>query len=303
MAGGAGHGTLFFKRYALSHQEGEVKFPAFIGAFNESYQSNWERQTVFGRSDPMQFYGGTQRVLNVTFTLVASSAEIARLQLTSLDQLIKYLYPNYANNAYSAPPIIGVKYENLIRDGADFLVGTMGNFNFTPNFDDGVYTPRDLTQEGLVNDWMEIYPQTIELSFDFYPIHRDTLGWSGDRFMGNDFHPIHMTQETLDKQAEGLRQLQAIYKDMYGETVESADALQALMDFSDITQEELAKKKKQSLPGTPQSVVGASTAESLIQAQDALDAALEKAKKSGDKTLISFFEKKQAELKQKALKL
>jgi len=298
---GNAHGTLFFKRYALSQDKGEVQFPAFIESFNENYVSNWERQTVFGRSDPMQFYGGTQRTINVSFTLVASSVNIAKLQLTSLDQLIKYLYPNYAQGAYTSPPMIGVKYENLIRDGGDFLVGTMGNFSITPNFEEGVFTPRNDVVPGMQGtgqvDMMEVYPQTIQLAFDFYPIHRDTLGWEYGNWTGEDFHQVRHDPKKL---SEGTAQLQEIFKDMFGETVESADALQALADFSEITQEELEKIKKEQIAkkilGTPPNAYANSSIDDMLQSQKALNVAKAKAQKAGDKNLISFFEKRQEEL-------
>ena len=181
----------------------------------------------------------------------------------------------------------------------------MGNFTFTPDFESSIHTPLGLETKGINNDYVEIYPSIIELSFDFYPIHRSTLGWTGDSFMGEEFHPIFMTQKTLDKQAEGLQQLQDIFKDMYGETVQSADALQALMDFSDVTQQELEKKKLEAtfkaITGNAGNAYLSLSEQELVQSSQAVEVALGKAEKAGDKTLAAFLEKKQDELKRAAL--
>ena len=266
-----GHGILYFKRYGISAFEGEAQFAAFITSFNEAYQSNWERQTVFGRSDPMQFYGGTQRSMNVSFTLVAGSPEQARLQLTSLNQLLKFLYPSYADDAYSSAPLIGVKYENLIRDGNDFLVGTMGNFNVTPNFEEGVFSPQnfgggDLFTESVL-DALEVYPKIIELTFDFYPLHRETLGWQGSTFMSDDFHPIAQTAKVVQDRVASIKFLQELTMKQEAEELE---------DMAESLQEELVKEKKKELPGSPQSTVGEAQSAGYLEALQKEKVKLEK---------------------------
>ena len=270
-----GHGILYFKRYGISMFDGETRFPAFITSYNEAYQSNWERQTVFGRSDPMQFYGGTQRNINVSFTLVAGSPEEGRQQLTSLDKLLTFLYPNYADGAYSSAPLIGVKYENLIRDGSDFLVGTMGNFNVTPNFEEGVFTPQnfgggDLATEAAL-DALEVYPKIIELTFDFYPLHRETLGWQGSTFMSDDFHPIERTGQFVSRYIEELREAQQLAFDQIAK-----DPLAKLAELEEQMQKELAKKKKEELPGSPKDTIGKAESAAYLEGLQKQKAKLEK---------------------------
>ncbi len=90
---GAGHGTLFITRYGINTGAAvfDVVLPAFMTSFQESFQSNWERETVFGRSDPMQFYGGTQRTLSVAFKVVLNSiAGSTRACLPTDDQLLQH---------------------------------------------------------------------------------------------------------------------------------------------------------------------------------------------------------------------
>jgi hypothetical protein len=253
--GGAGHGTLFVKRYGIDNKDGTLQFPAFINSFQESFNSSWERETVFGRSDPMQFYGGTQRVINLSFKLVAASAEVARLQLAQLDIMMQFLYPKYANRAYSSAPLIGLIYENLIREGNDYLIGTIGSFSFTPDFEEGVFTPRDLEGASIADiDAMEVYPQVIEVSFDFYPIHRKTLGWSSP-FRGDDFHPINITNKEMNT------------------LVKSNSAKVPLVDDPEVeldkldseTQEELTKQKKKNTPGSPEQTIGSSAGFNMLE--------------------------------------
>jgi hypothetical protein len=251
---GAGHGTLFITRYGINTgaAEFDVVLPAFMTSFQESFQSNWERETVFGRSDPMQFYGGTQRTLNVAFKVVASSAEVAKSQLAALEAIMQFLYPNYnANNAYSSAPILGIKYENMIRDGNGHLAGTMGNFSFAPNFDEGVFSPRDIVGAEFVNrDGLEIYPQSIDVTFDFYPLHKNTLGWRNGQFLGDSFHPNEVTVTQEDIQAEIDRRNLNLQSDAL---LEELDAEKAELDnLSEEQQEELVKQAKEAAPGSPQ---------------------------------------------------
>mgnify|MGYP003120959005 CR=1 FL=1 len=194
------HSTLFVKRYGVATGEGTFKLPVFLEDFSDSYNSQWEKQSVFGRSDPMQFYGGTQRSISATFALVAPSVSFAQANLSLVKRMTQALYPRYKEGAISSTPLIGLKFENFIREGNDYLVGTMGNFSVTPDFESGVFGKQDYfnaTEEhvivsanennpkkqksitSLVPDGVEIYPKIIRISFDFTPIHRSTLGFTG----------------------------------------------------------------------------------------------------------------------------
>tara|TARA_R100000697_G_scaffold112102_2_gene129522 strand:+ start:463 stop:1497 length:1035 start_codon:yes stop_codon:yes gene_type:complete len=316
---GPGHGTLFIRRYGVKPNIGSIQFPAFITNFQETFNSAWERETVFGRSDPMQFYGGTQRVINLQFKLVAGSVEIARQQLNLLDTFMKYLYPNYQNNAYSAAPLIGVKYENLIKEGENFLVGTVGTFSFTPNFEEGVFSPRSFPQSQLASalapppypsaDALEIYPKIIDLSFDFYPLHRQTLGWRGSKFLGEDFHPIEMTDAELNN-VVAAAELQ-FNKNLEAKKAEldiNSDELE-LKNIDAELAKEIEKQKKDEAPGKPKSNmvdnVSLALQAGITETQSEIDALKAKTLEKGQSSPDDIKQMKQLEktllMKKKAL--
>ena len=54
-----------------------VKFKAFITAFNDSYNSDWATETVFGRVDPIYLFKSTTRKITLGFKLPAESASEA----------------------------------------------------------------------------------------------------------------------------------------------------------------------------------------------------------------------------------
>ncbi len=196
------HSKLFIKRYGIEPSVGEFNFYAFLESFSDSYASEWEKQSVFGRSDPMQFYGGTQRNISAEFSLVAGNVLQAQENLQASNLMAQILYPRYYEGVISSTPLIGIKFENFICEDNNYLVGTIGNLTITPDFDNGVFGRQDyLTvdeeaaistafgEDGGLPDAMEIYPKIIRLSFDFTPLHRATLGWSKNSFLvGIHFH-------------------------------------------------------------------------------------------------------------------
>jgi hypothetical protein len=193
-----GHSKLFIKRYGIDSSSGEFDFPAFLESFSDSYSSEWEKQSVFGRSDPMQFYGGTQRNISAEFSLVAGNVSQAQFNLEATSLMAQILYPRYYDGVISSTPLIGIKFENFICEDNDYLVGTIGNLTITPDFDNGVFGRQDyldVNEETAISialqepfpDGNEIYPKIIRLSFDFTPLHRARLGWSKSSFSGDSF--------------------------------------------------------------------------------------------------------------------
>ena len=192
------HSKLFIKRYGIEPSVGEFEFHAFLESFSDSYASEWEKQSVFGRSDPMQFYGGTQRNISAQFNLVAANVLQAQQNLQACNLMAQVLYPRYSGGVISSTPLIGIKFENFICEDNDYLVGTIGNLTITPDFNNGVFGRQDyltVNEEVAISiagqppfpDGNEIYPKIISLSFDFAPLHRATLGWSKDSFSGDSF--------------------------------------------------------------------------------------------------------------------
>lgn len=162
-----------------------VSMAAFVDSWNDSFTSNWNREQVYGRMDPIQNFQSTQRTISVGFKLVAASKGEAKKNLNSVSQLIQFLYPSYNSmgdgvmNGFSisGAPILTVRYMNLITDAdGGSLVGTMDGIDHSFEFDAGFF-------EGA----NQVYPKVINLSFTFHPLHKGTQGYINGKSTNEGF--------------------------------------------------------------------------------------------------------------------
>jgi hypothetical protein len=125
-----------------------VFFKAFLTDFTDNFITNYNKEQVFGRSDPIQVYQNTERVINVAFDLVSSNMNEARANIVKANNLISMMYPSYEKsgtaNTIKSGPLFKVKMGNLIcrpglteADGmspamTDGLSCTIGGFKYNP---------------------------------------------------------------------------------------------------------------------------------------------------------------------------
>ena len=160
----------------------KVKFKAFITNISDQYQSNWEKEEVYGRMDPIQTFKSTQRVINVNWDIVAGSMREAKSNMAKLSDLFNMLYPVYQSNenntnGMKASPLLRIKFANLISKsgqkgdvGQAGLLGSVDGFNFEPMMDDAMFGDSS----------GNLYPKVVSLSCTFSVIHEQPLGWSGN---------------------------------------------------------------------------------------------------------------------------
>jgi hypothetical protein len=107
------------------------------------------------------------------------------------EKLFMMLYPSYdgcGDNASSIKqaPLFKFKFGNLITaptvtanasaaEGG--LMGTMGGFEYSPDFESGFFTPGTA----------EMYPQTISLGAEFQVLHNFAVGWNKKSFRSHNF--------------------------------------------------------------------------------------------------------------------
>jgi hypothetical protein len=72
-----------------------VAFKAFITAYNESYNSDWASEEVYGRADPIYMFKNTTRKITLAFKVPAATISEAYENLSNVQKLLQYLYPNY----------------------------------------------------------------------------------------------------------------------------------------------------------------------------------------------------------------
>lgn len=174
-----------------------VTFKAFITAFNETYNSDWAAETVYGRGDPIYLFKNTTRKITLAFKIPAITEGEAYENLGKVQMLAQFLYPTYQNtgqaNTITQSPLVRIQMLNLMQDSngttrtgetdeeiyenyshsGKGLLGAIGNLTVNHNLDGdhGVVTKNDGTNA------QALLPKLIEVNLDFSPIHEHSLGW------------------------------------------------------------------------------------------------------------------------------
>lgn len=196
-----------------------VHFKGFITAFNETYNCDWQSETVFGRADPIHMFKNTQRQITLAFNVPAASESEAFENLGRVQRLITFLYPSYVNpgNAItiSNSPLVRLKVMNILAARPQFGDPTQGKQNSNSEYAAGTF--ERLVQDGADSSWDAdgnssnsggllgiiknvtvnhnldnpdhgvfeinkgtILPKMIEVNLTFAAIHEHPLGWSAD---------------------------------------------------------------------------------------------------------------------------
>lgn len=165
-----------------------IFFKAFLTDFSDNFSANYNKEQVFGRSDPIQTYQNTERTINLAWDLVSSNLKEAKQNMIKANNLISMMYPSYGGAGDSATniksgPLFKIKMGNLIcrpglgEDGGtspaqfDGLACTISGFQYSPSIDDGFFDP----VPGI------FYPQTINIDIELSVLHEQVLGFNSDQ--------------------------------------------------------------------------------------------------------------------------
>lgn len=157
-----------------------INFPAFLDSISDNFTANWDSKQYYGVQDSIGHFVGTSRKIECSFKIMAQKEEESLDYQVQLNKLVQSLYPRF--NSKTVPkssPIIGVKFENVIRDNSynGFLYGWLDGINLEPNISESGYG--DLG-DGYVAfySWM--------LSFSFNVIHVNRPGFKDNGFTLGD---------------------------------------------------------------------------------------------------------------------
>ena len=171
-----------------------VTFPAYLKNLQDSFTPNFTPVSVFGRMDDIPIYQSTKRSLSFTLTMPAYNEPHARQILKDINTIIKNLYPSYVNtNAkdtriLNAPPLIRIKFANLICDYTNPSRGLLGYVNGQIGITHGLDTNGMFLVESEGDG--VIYAKTYEVQFNMNVLHEETPGFDeDDHFMGNENFP------------------------------------------------------------------------------------------------------------------
>ena len=117
--------VLRIKSVAVANSE--VNFAAFLTDFSQTFDANWNTEEVFGRMDPIATYQGTKRTMTLGFDVPSGELLEAQQNLQRCANLVKMTYPVYEKGILSKPPLVRIKFANLIR-GRLLIDKQGGNF-------------------------------------------------------------------------------------------------------------------------------------------------------------------------------
>ena len=156
------------KIQSVIHGDEFVEFIGFLTNMSQNFSSTWNSENVYGRNDPIGTFQGTKRTISVAWDVPAASLDDAKSNLEKTALLSKFLYPAYEGNIIARPPLVKVKYTNLIQNSntKEGLLGWIDSLQINPLLDAGPFIDEDKNH----------YPKVISLSFNLNVLHQHDLG-------------------------------------------------------------------------------------------------------------------------------
>lgn len=169
--------TLRISFFSFSTQK-SFWFNAFLTQYNESYKSEWNSQTVYGRMDPISTFKNTTRKITLGIDIPSYNLNESIVNTLTIDTLIQSLYPIYKNEAsgssiMSTPPLFRIKFSNLIaqKGFSDDAVKNSGLLCYLDGFD---YAPD--SESGFFTKDGDVFPKLLKATFNLNIIHEKPLG-------------------------------------------------------------------------------------------------------------------------------
>ena len=204
----------------------DIYFKAYITTYNETFNSDWTPESVYGRSDPIYIFKQTQRVVTLGFEVLAESKGEAYENLGKVGALTQFLYPVYQNTpqaqTISQSPLVRLKMMNLGRSMVKAQEGEKNQIAQQPTPSDiyrnyqSTHSPsngmlgviNNVTinhniegEEGVVLKGVNtILPKRISVNVSFNVIHEHTLGWDSQKVFGegHDTFPYGVHLEEIE---------------------------------------------------------------------------------------------------------
>jgi hypothetical protein len=112
----------------------------FLTDYSETYEARWSLKREFGVLNPNPTYGGTERKLNMAFTLGARNVAESKDNLAYCARVARKIYLNYVDvGGYpqgTNPDEIFINFANWLQDTRGYLT----KFNFEVDFEAGFFT-------------------------------------------------------------------------------------------------------------------------------------------------------------------
>jgi len=185
----------------------EVDFTAFLENIEDSFDSEWDQNSVYGRMDPIGSFKATVRTISLAWTVPSTGYEDARDNMYKTQTLASMLYPVYKEQyrgrhaAIKSAPMFKVKFANLItvprgaskytKEGTarrDGLLCAISGFKFDPVMEEGFFHGDD-----------GVFPQSLKFSCSLQIYHENKLGWSESKVLSMKRDEVLLAPQDFDK--------------------------------------------------------------------------------------------------------
>tara|TARA_R110000824_G_scaffold8737_3_gene39557 strand:- start:22854 stop:23873 length:1020 start_codon:yes stop_codon:yes gene_type:complete len=185
----------------------QLAFPTIITQFEDKWTPRWKEDYVYGRQDPIAFFGGTSRSLTLGFRVISDDPTEASENMQKIQALIQYQYPTYQNrggkiSTLKAPPYFKIKIMDSITPGIDYLRGYMtSGITINPGFQSKekaqYYTP----------DYKKVLFSDVEIIIRMTILHHKRVGYYNDSFGHGTSYPYNIpSNQTVNTSANGVAQ-------------------------------------------------------------------------------------------------
>ena len=159
----------------------ELSFPTIITQYADAWTPQWREEFVYGRMDPVSFYGGTDRKLTLGFRVISESPPEARTNMESIQRLIRWQYPTYMNHGaistIQAPPYFKLSFFNLTSIGAESVQGYLkAPISITPGFQDKTKS------QYYDKNYSKLLFSDVEIVLQMVVLHQKKVGFYGEGF-------------------------------------------------------------------------------------------------------------------------
>jgi|TARA_R110002020_G_scaffold14313_2_gene50798 hypothetical protein len=188
-------------------------FPAYMKALQDNFAPSFAPISVFGRQDDIPVYQSTKRTLSFSLVMPAYNERHAQQILSDINTIVKNLYPSYVRTEtnktriINSPPLIRIKFANLIADYTNPSRGLLGYINGQVNITHGLDTNGVFIIEN--NGEGTVYAKTYEVAFNMSVLHEETPGFDpeSEGFIGSPQFPYALERDPASftaQQSQGV---------------------------------------------------------------------------------------------------
>ena len=144
-----------------------IHFRAFLDNISDSYSAEWKSQKYIGRGEDLYTYGGFDRKVSLSWTVVAQSKKELIPMYKKLNYLASVVMPDYSPSGYMRGNMVTLTVGGYFNEQPGIITG----FSFDMN-DDSATWDIGIDENGNEDDTTSQLPHLIKVKgFNFIPIH------------------------------------------------------------------------------------------------------------------------------------